>query len=90
MKLVYQDYHDLTFQELPAKDKSVSAHQKNLPLLATEIFNSKTGVSPELMKDIFHFVERRHDFTSDYTLERKRDHTINHGSDRLSSLAPKL
>ena len=52
LKLVYQDSPDLTFQELLAKDKSVSVHQKNLQSLATEIFKSKTGVSPELMNDI--------------------------------------
>ena len=57
LKLVYQDSHDITFQELLIKHKSVSVHQKNLQLLATEIFKSKTGVSPELMNDIFHFVE---------------------------------
>ena len=65
LKLVYQDSHNLTFRELLSKDKSVSNHQKNLQLLATEIFKSKTGVSPELTNDIFHFVER-----TDYTLER--------------------
>ena len=58
LKLVFQDSPELTFQELLAKDKSVSVHQKNFQLLATEIFKSKTGVSPELMNDIFHFVER--------------------------------
>ena len=30
LKLVYQDYHDLTLQKLLAKDKSATAHQKNL------------------------------------------------------------
>ena len=60
-------------------------HQKNLQLLGTEIFNSKTGVPLELMNDIFHFVER-----SDYTLERKWDHTVYNGLESLSSLAPKL
>ena len=90
LKLVYQDSPDLTFQELLAKDKSVSVYQKNLQLLATEIFKSKTGISPELMNDIFHFVERPYNLRSDYTLERKRDHTVYHGSDSLSSLAPKL
>ena len=44
LKLVYQDSPDLTFQQLLAKHKSVSVHQKNLQLLATEIFKSKTGV----------------------------------------------
>ena len=42
------------------------------------------------MNDIFHFVERPYNLRSDYTLERKRDHTVYHGSESLSSLAPKL
>ena len=70
LKSVYQDSPDLTFQELLAKDKSVSVHQKNLQMLATEIFKSKTGMSPELMNDIFHFAERPYNLRSDYTLER--------------------
>ena len=89
-KLVYQDSPDLMFQELLAKYKSVSARQKNLQLLATEIFKSKTGVSPELMNDIFHFEERPYNLSSDYILEGKGDHTVYHGLDSLSSLAPKL
>ena len=56
LELVYKNSHDRTFQELLAKDKSVSVHQKILRLLATETFKSKTGVSPELMNDIFIFV----------------------------------
>ena len=90
MKLVYQDSPNLTFQKLLAKDKSGSIHQKKHQLLATEIFKSKTGVSPELVNDIFHFVERPYNLRSDYTLERKRDHTVYHGSESLSSLDPKL
>ena len=54
LKLVYQDSQNLTVQELLAKDKSISVHQKNLQFLATEIFKSKMGVSPELINDIFH------------------------------------
>ena len=44
---------------------------KNFEYLATEIFKSKTGVSPELMNDIFHFVERSYNSRSNYTLQRK-------------------
>ena len=90
LKLVYQDSHDLTFQELLVKGKSVSVHQKNLQLLATEIFKSKTGVLPELMNAILHFVERPYNLRNDYALVRKRDHTVYHGSQSHSSLAPKL
>ena len=42
------------------------------------------------MNDIFHFVERPYNLRSDYTLERKQDHTFYHGSEFLSSLGPKL
>ena len=42
------------------------------------------------MSDMFHFVERPYNLRSNYTLERKRDHTVYHGSESLSSHAPKL
>ena len=90
LKLVYEDFHDLTFQELQAKDKSVSVHQKDLQLVVTEIFKSKTRESLELMNDVFYFVERPYNLSRNYTLERKRDHTVYHGSESVSSLAPKL
>ena len=79
LKLVYEDSHNLTFQELMTKEKSVSVHQKNLQLLATEIFKSKIGGSPELMNNIFHFLDKPYNFRSSYTLERKRDHTVYRG-----------
>ena len=59
LKLLYEDSHDLVFQELLAKNKSVSVHQNHLQLLAAEIFESKTGVSPELINDIFHLWKER-------------------------------
>ena len=41
---------------------------------------------PELINDIFHFVDLR----SNYTLQKKRDYTVYHSSESLSSPAPKL
>ena len=40
VRVVYRDYK-ATFSELLSKDKSVTIHQKNLQLLATEIFKTK-------------------------------------------------
>ena len=90
LKLVSQNSHDLTFNDLLAKDKSVSVYQKNLRLLATVIFKSKTGMSSELMNHIFHFVQRPNNLRSKYTLERKRGYTVYDGSENLSFLVPKL
>ena len=55
LRLVYDDSPDLSFDELLIKDKSVSIHQINLQLLATETFKVKNGVSTGLTEDIFHF-----------------------------------
>ena len=90
LKLVYQDSDDLTYHELLAKGESVSVHQKNHHLLACQIFKSKTGVWPEMMNDIFHFVERPYNLMSDYTLKRNRDSTVYHDWESLSSLATRL
>ena len=54
LKLVSQDSHDLTFRKLLAKENQLAFTKKP----SVEIFKSRTGVSPELMKDIFHFVDR--------------------------------
>ena len=79
LKLVYQDSHDLTFQDLLAKDKLVSVHQKYLQLLATEIFKSKTGESPELINVIFQ---------EQLYIKKKARPIVYHGSESLPSLAP--
>ena len=41
LKLVYKDETFLSFDDLPKRDKSVSIHQKNLQILATEIYKGK-------------------------------------------------
>lgn len=88
LELVYEDFLDLTFQELLAKGKSVGVHQNNLQLGATVIFESEIGMSPELMNHIFQFVERPCNLRWNYTSERKQDYTVYHGSER--SLFPRF
>ena len=51
--LVYDDSTYLGFDELLTKDKSVSIHQINVQLQATETFKVKNEVSAELIEDIF-------------------------------------
>ena len=44
LSLVYQDNH-LSFAELLEKDNSVTIHQRNLQVLATETFNLKNDLA---------------------------------------------
>ena len=48
LRLVYQD-NSLSFAELLEKDNSVTIHQRNLLVPATEIFKLKNGLAPEIM-----------------------------------------
>ena len=40
----------LTFKELLDKNKTISIYQKNLQILAIEIFKAKLDISPEILK----------------------------------------
>ena len=42
-----------SFNELLEKDGSVSIHERNLHVLATEMYKISNGLSTPLMKDIF-------------------------------------
>ena len=52
LRVVYRDYN-ATFSELFSKDKSVTIHQRNLQLLATEIFKTINELNQKIMEEIF-------------------------------------
>ena len=49
---------NLSLDDLLKKGKSVSIHQRNLQILATEIYKARNDLGPEIMKDIFHSVQK--------------------------------
>ena len=59
LRIIYNDKHT-SFEELLEKDKSVSIHQKNLQVLATEIFKIYWETSPEITQDIFSIRKQGH------------------------------
>ena len=61
LRLIYQD-NSLSFAELLEKDISVTIHQRNLQVLATEIFKLKNGLSPEITKELFEMQNPSYDF----------------------------
>ena len=69
LRIVYRDYTS-SFKELLKKDNSVTVHQKNLQVLATEIFKTKSGLNPEIMQEVFKFNEHNYDFRSATELVR--------------------
>ena len=56
LRLVYKD-NKLTFVDLLKLDNSVTIHQRNLQILATEIFKVKNSLAPEIMTEVFEIKE---------------------------------
>ena len=52
LRIVYND-HSSTFEDLLAKDNSVSVHHKNIRSLAIELYNAKNNLSSQLMLKLF-------------------------------------
>ena len=54
LRIVYLDYTS-SFEELLKKDKSVTIHQRNIQLLAIEMFKVVKRLCPDIMIDLFVF-----------------------------------
>ena len=52
LTIVYRDKTS-NFTELLQKDNAVTIHQRNLQILATEIYKVKMGLAPQLVKEHF-------------------------------------
>ena len=90
LRLVCKDETNLCLDGLLKKDKSVSVHQRNLQTLVIEIYKARNDLGPEIMKDIFHFVQKPYNLRNDSTRQRRTNHTVYFGTESISSLAPKI
>ena len=90
LRLVYQD-NSLSFAELLEKDNSVTIHQRNLQVLATEIFKLKNGLAPEIMKEVFEIQNPAYNFRSEAThFKRENVKTTHYGIQSVRYLGPKI
>ena len=70
LRVVYND-DNATFQQLPEKDNAVKIYDRNLQVLATEMFKKKLGIAPVIMNDVF--CVRKNDYST-----RKADEFQSH------------
>ena len=89
LRLVYKDYHS-GFNELLAKDNSVSIHHRNLQQLAIEIFKFVKGIGPAIMRNVFELEDQCYNLRNANNLKRHIVHTSQYGSESVGFLAPKI
>ena len=74
--LVYKNETFFSFDDLLKRDKSVSIHQKNLQILATEFYKTKNDLGLKIMNNNFHFIQKPYNLRNDPELQRRRYRTV--------------
>ena len=78
------------FSELLSKDKLVTIHQRNLQLLATEMFKTKNEIKPKIMEEIFTFKDVDYNLPNNASLKIGNLKTVCYGTESLTTLGAKI
>ena len=89
-RLIYNDKQS-SYEELLIKDGTVSIHHRNIQTLATEMFNVKSEMSPEIICDIFiQRLDNQYNVIHIYHFETPFVRTVYNGTESVSYLGPKI
>ena len=88
LRVVYRHYNAI-FSELLSEDKSVTIHQRNLQLLATEIFNTKNEIQ-KLWKKYSHLKDVDLNLQNNTYLKIGNLKTIYYGTKSFANLGAKI
>ena len=89
LRTIYND-KQLPFNELLEKDGSVSIHERNPKVLATETYEISNGLSTPLIKDIFQVNRNPYNIRQNSQFSRPRINTVYNGTDSALNLGPKI
>ena len=86
--IVYDD-HKSTFRELLTKDNSFTIHERNIQILATELYKVVNGIAPEIISQVFplkHTVK----YSSKNPFITRNVHTVRYGTETMAHSGPKV
>ena len=90
LRIIYYEKQS-SFIKLLEKDNSVSIHQRNLQILAIEMFKVSNGLSPVLMNDIFKLRgEQTYNLRKLSQFYRPKVNSVDNGTESVSFLGPKI
>ena len=89
LRIVYNDDHS-TFDELLNRDGSFTIHEKNVQILAIEIFKVINGLSPEIMKHVFPLKES-YEYCSRFPFKTVKINSVSYGTETSDDfIGPKI
>ena len=89
LRIAYKDSCS-TFEDLLKKAESVSIHQRNLQLLATEIFKTHSNLNPSFMKQIFVEKDIPYTLRSGSTILAPKQKTTGYGIENSRFLGSRI
>ena len=87
LKVVYND-HFSSIEELFSKDKSVIVHQRNLQMLATEMYEILNGLSPDITEDTFETKNNYYNTRNEPAFSSRNIKTVRYRLQTISYMAP--
>ena len=88
LRIAYKDDVS-TFEQLLAKDKSFTIHERNLQRLATEIYKAKNDLSPTFMKTVFIDSLNPYNLRENHGLATSNVKSVYNGTETISFRGPK-
>ena len=89
LRIAYQD-HSSTFNELLAKDGSFKIHDRNLQKLLIEIFKVKMKLAPEIMNEVFDFIECRYPLRNELKFKLRNIRTVRYGIETTAFVGSRI
>ena len=89
LRIAYQD-HSSTFNELLAKDSSFKIHDRNLQKLLIEIFKVKMKLAPEIMNEVFDFIECRYPLRNELRFKLRNIRTVRYGIETAAFVGSRI
>ena len=90
LRIMYSDKQS-SFETLLEKDGSASVHNRNLQVLATEMYKIMNDLSPLIITELFKQRNEQHcDFRKNSQFTIPPIKTVYHGSESISFLEPKI
>ena len=88
LRIVYEDLSS-TFEQLLQKDGSFTIHERNIQALAIELYKIINGISPDIMKQVLPLKDCDI-YSSRFPFKSRNVHTVNFGTETISSIGPKI
>ena len=88
LRIAYNDKSS-SYGELLTEDRSITIHHRNIRALAIENYKVMQGISPTLLNEVFVPRQYNYELRGNNFLERRKVKSVRHGTESISSLAPK-